>query len=115
MQVAQARLRNQNLISTSFSTVVELVTYMGALQAQDANMARWAVGVRLGCSDSEVQNALDAGEILRTHVLRPTWHLVAASDLRMMLKATAPHVKRINYSQSKNTGWTKLNSGNATK
>jgi hypothetical protein len=30
--------------------------------------------------------------VLRTHVLRPTWHFVVPADIRWMLALTAPHV-----------------------
>lgn len=66
---------------------------MGAIQAQDLEMAKWAVGVRRAHGTSaEVQDAINRGEILRTHLLRPTWHLVSADDIRWMLELTAPHI-----------------------
>ena len=37
--------------------------------------------------------ALDAGTIVRTHVLRPTWHFVMAGDVRWMLELTAPRIR----------------------
>src|SRR6185312_16113262 len=46
-----------------------------------------------GATDAEVEAALDDGALLRTHVLRPTWHIVPASDIRWMLELTAPRVK----------------------
>jgi DNA glycosylase AlkZ-like len=59
---------------------------MGVLQAQDFGMAKWAVGVRLpGSTEKEIENAMDKGEILRTHLLRSTWHLVTAEDIYWML------------------------------
>ena len=69
---------------------------MGAMQAQDYEMAKWAVGIRLpGSTDSIIEEALSNGEIIRTHLLRPTWHLVAASDIYWLLDLTAPHVRRL--------------------
>lgn len=66
---------------------------MGAIQAQDYAMSKWAVGTRLErVTDAQVQKAVDQGSIIRTHILRPTWHLVAAKDIRWMLELTAPHV-----------------------
>lgn len=64
----------------------ELVSYMGAVQGQDIDMCKWAVGMRLKQpSLSHVREALDSGRIIRTHIMRPTWHLVAAEDVRWML------------------------------
>lgn len=66
---------------------------MGAMQAQDHAMSKWAVGIRLpGKNEQAVQQALDKGEILRTHLLRPTWHLVAAEDIYWLLELTAPQI-----------------------
>lgn len=93
--IAILRLGNQQLIGTNIRTVKDIAAHLGAMQAQDFPMAKWAVGARLpGATDESVEKALDAGEIIRTHILRPTWHFVAASDLRWMLALTAPHIQR---------------------
>jgi hypothetical protein len=66
---------------------------MGAIQAQDYAGCKWAVGARTtDATDSTVEKAINAGKIIRTHVLRPTWHLVHPQDIRWMLKLTAPRV-----------------------
>ena len=71
----------------------EVVARLGAVQAQDFAGARWAVGQRTpGSSDIDVERACDDGSIVRTHIMRPTWHLVAAVDVRWMLALTAPRV-----------------------
>ncbi len=63
------------------------------MQAQDYPMAKWAVGLRLhGVPDKIVDAALDKGEILRTHLLRPTWHFVSSDDIYWMLELTAPRI-----------------------
>ena len=65
------------------------------MQSQDYPNAKWAVGQRLvgaRASEAELDRAFDAGEIIRTHVLRPTWHFVAPEDLRWLLALTAPRV-----------------------
>jgi hypothetical protein len=60
-------------------------------------MAKWAIGLRLpGSTDDTIENAFNQGAILRTHVMRPTWHFVAPKDIRWLLKLTAPRVKIIN-------------------
>lgn len=75
----------------------EIVARLGAVQAQDYGAARWGIGLRgRGLTDIDVERAFDAGEIIRTHVLRPTWHFVAPADLRWMLRLTAPRVHRAN-------------------
>ncbi len=67
------------------------------MQAQDFAGAAWAVAQRCACpSTTAFQACFDAGEILRTHVLRPTWHLVAPEDLRPLLALSAPRVHAVN-------------------
>jgi hypothetical protein len=41
---------------------------------------------------ADVDRAFDDGEILRTHVLRPTWHYVARHDLRWLMSLSGPRV-----------------------
>ena len=70
-----------------------MVRVLGAVQAQDYGGAKWALSRRTaGATDAEIELELDRGTIVRTHVLRPTWHFVVASDLRCMLDLTAPRV-----------------------
>ena len=65
-------------------------------------MAKWAVGMRLASATVRtVEEALQKGEILRTHVMRPTWHLVAAEDIRWMLKLSARRIKAANEAYAK--------------
>ena len=88
------RTLSQQLVNPLFTTPRELVSWMGAVQAQDYNMSKWAIGARLAASTiSDVENALKKGEILRTHVMRPTWHLVAAEDIRWMLELCRERLK----------------------
>ena len=67
---------------------------MGAVQAQDFPAAKWALSMRVrgGLQDLDVEQAFNDGSILRTHVLRPTWHFVSPADIRWMLKLGAPRV-----------------------
>ncbi|OGO26337.1 MAG: hypothetical protein A2136_01970 [Chloroflexi bacterium RBG_16_54_11] len=92
--IARMRLFCQQLSGTRFSSPAEIVTWMGAMQAQDYPMAKWAIGARLPAStDVEIESAIDRAEIIRTHLLRPTWHFVAAEDVYWLLDLTASHVK----------------------
>lgn len=93
--ISQIRLICQQIAGTNFITPREIVGWMGAMQAQDYSMAKWAISVRLpAATDSIIENAFNKGEILRTHVLRPTWHFVSADDIYWMLELTAPHMNR---------------------
>ncbi|MFN8384655.1 MAG: winged helix DNA-binding domain-containing protein [Anaerolineales bacterium] len=95
IDIASLRLFSQRIAATEFASPGQLVAWMGAMQAQDFAMVKWAVGVRLhNATDTSVQSAIDQADIIRTHVLRPTWHLVSADDIYWMLDLTAPQIKR---------------------
>jgi len=60
-------------------------------------MAKWSVAQRApGTTRADVEQALADGVILRTHVLRPTWHFVLGEDIRWILQVTAPRVNALN-------------------
>jgi winged helix DNA-binding protein len=92
--IAQRRLRNQHLVAPTLSDAAGVVRALGAVQAQDYAGAKWATAQRTkGLSDGDVERAMTSGAILRTHVLRPTWHFVLPEDARWMLELTAPRVR----------------------
>jgi hypothetical protein len=87
------RLHNQKLSSSEFTKPVAVVRWLGAMQAQDFNAAKWALGLRMRtATNALIEEAFNRGEILRTHLLRPTWHFVAPADIRWLLQLTAPRV-----------------------
>jgi hypothetical protein len=91
-QIAQARLRNQ-LLAMPAASPAEVVRRLGAVQAQDYYSAQWALGLRLqSATEQTVETAFAKGEILRTHVMRPTWHFVTPADIRWLLQLTAARV-----------------------
>jgi hypothetical protein len=93
---------SQQLVNPLFEKPKDIVSWMGAMQAQDYNMCKWAVGVRLkSATICDVENSLAKGEILRTHVMRPTWHLVAAEDIRWMLELCRTRIKAASASRDK--------------
>ncbi len=90
------RLFNQQLTRPRLSQPAEVVAGLGAVQAQDYLAAKWALAQRLvGATDAALDAAFNAGAILRTHVLRPTWHFVAPADLRWLLALTAPRISAL--------------------
>lgn len=105
--IAAARLVNQQIESTKFKTSNEMVGWMGAMQAQDFYMAKWALGLRLpGSTDKTIQQSIDRNEIIRTHVLRPTWHFVSPEDICWMLELSSPQIKSSMKSNNKILGLT---------
>lgn len=97
----------QRLTASTHTTPAALAAHMGAMQAQDEAMCKLAVGLRVQGADlAAVEAAMDSGAVIRTHVLRPTWHLVAAEDLRWMLALSAPQVKTLHSALAKRAGVT---------
>jgi len=91
--VPHLRLHHQRLSSPGFGRAAAVVKWLGAVQAQDFTAAKWALGLRMrNAVDEDIEKAFADGSILRTHVLRPTWHFVAPEDIRWMLELTAPRV-----------------------
>lgn len=90
------RLFNQRLIGRSFKKPAEVVAWLGAVQAQDYAAAKWALSLRMRqTTDAVIEKALDEGAILRTHVMRPTWHFILPEDIRWMQALTAPRVRAL--------------------
>jgi hypothetical protein len=93
-EISNTRLMNQRITSSNFKKPLEVVTWMGAIQAQDFLMSKWAIGMRHNLSSEEmIESAIDKGEIIRTHVLRPTWHLIPAADVRWMTQLSSGKIK----------------------
>lgn len=100
--VENLRTYSQQLADPVFDDAAALVSHMGAVQAQDMTMSKWALGIRLQQpSLTAVREAVDSGRIVRTHILRPTWHYVAAEDVRWMLGLCADRLR----SAYRNSWW----------
>jgi hypothetical protein len=100
-------LVNQGLTSPAFDKCPDVVSHFGAIQSQDYPMAKWAVGMRMRkASDSDIDRSVNAGEIIRTHILRPTWHFVNCKDIRWMMALSAPYVKKATQYVDKQVGLT---------
>lgn len=89
------RLRQQHLALQRFTRPDQVVSWMGAVQAQDFTAAKWGLGQRLRkATDDRIEQAFTDGSLLRTHVLRPTWHFVTPADIRWMVALSAPRLRR---------------------
>ncbi len=94
LDIPSRRLYNQRLSRTDFKTPNEVVSWLGAVQAQDYAGAKWALAQRTtDATDAALDRAFADGSILRTHLLRPTWHFVTPRDIRWLLKLTGPRVQ----------------------
>ncbi len=100
LDIARRRLRNQHITEPTFEKPRDVVGWLGAVQAQDYAAAKWAVAQRTkGITEAAIEQAFTEGAILRTHLLRPTWHFVTPADIRWMLALTAPRVNAANAYQ----------------
>ena len=104
-EIIRMRLQNQQLLKSEYSKPEDVVRWMTAVQAQDYAGAKWALGCRMQLSkDSDVDAALDEGRILRTHVLRPTWHFVLPDDIRWMIELTEPRISAFSAKYMRDLG-----------
>jgi hypothetical protein len=104
-EILRARFAMQGITRPARTTPVEIVRRLLAVQSQDYHGAKWAIGLRLQkASESVVDAAVNEPAIVRTHVLRPTWHFVAAEDIRWLLALTGPRVLSGNGSMSRKLG-----------
>ncbi|MGI8414806.1 MAG: winged helix DNA-binding domain-containing protein [Nakamurella sp.] len=94
-RVLGRRLATQRLTSAPLDAAADVVRLLGCVQSQERASAFYSLGLRTREATVEsVQAELDAGAIIRTHILRPTWHFVAQDDLRWMLALTSPKVEQ---------------------
>ena len=91
--IARLRLRSQRLADTQLDTIDGVIDWLVCSQSQDYGPGKWSIGQRArGLSDAGLDEALAQGRILRTHILRPTWHFVAPRDIRWIHALTGPRV-----------------------
>jgi len=95
--IATYRLINQRVSGSAFTKAAEVVSWLVAMQSQEYAMAKWAIRLRLPRStEAKIEDAFNKGEILRTHLMRPTWHFVTPADIRWLLFLTKPRVHMLN-------------------
>ena len=97
--IIECRLVNQQLTNSRFTTAAQLVDWMGCIQSQDFAASKWAIGNRIdNITEAQIDKEFNEGKILRTHILRPTWHFVTPDDIAWMLKLTAPRIRAFSKS-----------------
>lgn len=90
------RLHAQALSEPRLDGAAAVVRHLGCVQSQLPEMSLWALARRApGLTLADLVATLGSGEILRTHVLRPTWHLVDPDDIHWLLALTAPRIRRL--------------------
>ncbi len=96
-EIAGRRLYQQRLSRPTFTQPEAVVSWLGAVQAQEYGPTLWSIGQRMpNAQEADIEAAVHDGRILRTHLLRPTWHFVTPQDIRWLLQISAPRVHAIN-------------------
>jgi len=94
-RVLAQRLATQRLTSAPLATAADVVDLLTCVQCQERDHALFSLGLRTrGATMSAMRAALDQGDFVRTHILRPTWHFVRPADLRWILALTSARVER---------------------
>ncbi len=92
--ISSLRATNQQISGSNLKTAKEVASCLIAVQAQDYNMSKWALGIRFQNSTEKcINNEIDSGDIIRTHLLGPTWHFVSSNDVYWLLELSAPQIK----------------------
>ncbi|MDP8909268.1 MAG: winged helix DNA-binding domain-containing protein [Chloroflexota bacterium] len=103
--IPRERLKNHHLIGGPLATPTDVIGWLGAVQAQEYAVAKWGIAQRTeGVTDAAFDSLLTDGAIIRTHVMRPTWHFVLPADLRWLLALTAPRVHAQNAGRYRQLG-----------
>ena len=107
-EIARLRLRRQHLTGPPLPTPEAVVHWLGAVQSQELGPAKWSLARRARgqVTEADVDRALAEGRILRTHLLRPTWHFVLPADIRWMIQLTGPRVSVMTGSYERKLGLT---------
>ena len=93
LKIARMRLINQHIEGSRFTRPGEVVSWLGAVQAQDYSGAVWSIGLRLPGSTTEgIEKAIADKTLIRTWVMRGTLHIVRAADIRWMLSLISPRI-----------------------
>jgi hypothetical protein len=103
-EIALRRLRSQYLTTPTFARPDEVVAWLGAA---------WALGLRMrAATEAAIDAALADGSILRTHIMRPTWHFVTPADIRWLLALSGPRLRGGSASRQRELG---LDAGHFTR
>jgi hypothetical protein len=92
-RIARFRLANHGIANPTFAQPGDVVTWLGAVQAQDFGGALWAIGLRMTrTTERGIEQAIADRAIVRTWPMRGTLHFVAPQDVRWLLALLTPRV-----------------------
>lgn len=91
--VLSLRLFSNGLIGPPLDSPGAAVNRLLAVQAPDLALTGASLALRADGGVDRFRSDLDAGWLVRTHVLRPTWHIVAVDDLPWLRELMAAETK----------------------
>ncbi|GAA3539614.1 hypothetical protein AFL01nite_26020 [Aeromicrobium flavum] len=105
-RVRGERMARQRLVGDPFPDLGSCVGTLGAVQFQEFEDSLWSLARRTKDRPSReaITTEIAQGDLVRHHVLRPTWHVVRAEDLGWMLDLTAPRIVAQMRSGLRSTG-----------
>src|SRR3712207_5224059 len=109
-EMVRRRLHAQMLRGPGAASPAAALRRLLAVQAQEFAYARWSLAQRVStvgpspATAADIERAVADGIILRTHILRPTWHFVHCDDLRWLRALSAPRLERVNAATYRQTG-----------
>ena len=95
VDIARWRLRSQHLTRPHAASAGAVVDHLLAVQAENPQQSGVGRGRPDGPDAADLGGLLDSGAVLRTHVLRPTWHYVGAADIAWLIEVTAPRIRKV--------------------
>src|SRR5215470_13886082 len=96
-EIVRRRMHHQRLWGPPMDSPEDVVGWLAAMQSQEFALAEWAVAQRArSFKKAAVDHAVANGTILRTHLMRPTWHFVLSADIRWLLGLTGPRINALN-------------------
>ncbi len=91
--ICMHRLYHQNISAPQLKRPEEILSWLGAIQAQDYAGAKWSLGLRmLHGTEKAIEQSLREKHILRTWLMRGTLHFVTARDVKWMLALLATKI-----------------------
>jgi hypothetical protein len=89
--ILKFRLSNHLITKGKLKIPEDVVSWMGAIQAQDYGQAKYAIASRTThAKNSDIDKAIADKRLVRTWALRGTLHILAAADVYWILSVVTP-------------------------
>lgn len=92
--IARWRFRSQLFAGGHAASADDAVSKLLAVQAENLGQTAWALACRTTGRTAPVDDLIAEATVVRTHVLRTTWHLVHRDDAAWLVELTGPRLRR---------------------